>query len=773
MARVVLVEATARDPITGAAVPVRLAGGGRRHYRHKGHSDWLAGVVGTPKVAAQLGFDGTGLTGGAIPRYTAVSFAPALETTRARLARLMWSRAPITVSIGDDANAAPAWTVVLAGLVTSYTIQGGAFAFTVADLTTGLIASLAPDTFAGTGGIEGGDDAEGRVKRRSWGRVFNVEGRLLDKQYNVYEFGDPSRPLHSIAAVKDRGREGERALVAWAGSPAMTLAALRAAVAPRGGAAVAPSIACAKWWTQTTGPITADLQGETSGGYTETLGGIAARIATAAGIAAPNAGAADAWRPGGAGLHIDSNETAAAALNRLLLPALVGWSLAPEGDLELFPIGFAAADETVTARSVSRDAAWAPVTRIDLGFRRNHRRHSDAEISAAVRADEAVYEDGTPVEELKPAEAGATKGAPAGTLVAGRPAQAMVDASDTHTVTILEYDLRHEDFVTAMDLRTLVDGQGVSTRFVAFRTEQATTNGAFTQQFAAMGAKTADGTGWSLNLGSVRVGELSLGERFEGFDDAIGTLSTSLEELGANYEGTVATVTFLRQALVTENDSYAGALLRAEADGTFGAFNITASGLTRRSRIAFVADEMEFVAPNAGAPLKLLTYVDGRWTFSADVYAKKLVADVVEAANIKAAQITSMVPTSFPDVQIVGGEVTIAELLNYPVGDGVDGRATFELQFTHDATTVPDAGLLLTAYVDRGSGYAWDGQRTRGARVGGGDIRQISDASMSVEVTTPGSVSVKFTGQPVSIGGGGVNRSWARDVKITVLRGLR
>ncbi|MDQ1229269.1 hypothetical protein [Sphingomonas sp. SORGH_AS_0879] len=417
--KTVIVEARPTDA-TGAPVDVRLAGGGRSHYLFKGLADWRAGVVSPPRIQSALGFDKDGFTGGAIAQGSAVGFAPAMASTRALIAGLVWADAPITVSVGDDGAGEPVWTPMLVGTVAGYSYGNGRFVFTLSDMAGRLGEPLAKDSFAGTGGIEGDAAAKGRIKRRSWGRCWNVEGRLLLAAWNIYEFGDPARPLAAFDVVKEKGRGVVRVEVAWAGSIAATLDALKAASVPDGGCVVAPSIACVKFWTQPS-TLTADLRGEIGDGYVETVPEIAARIAAAAeGPAIAGLADAIAIRPHPAGLHVsEAGETPAKMLDRLTLRASLAWSVGGDRLIRLRPIAFADPVETVRFEDVERRASYAPIANVKVGWQKNHRVHSDAEISAAVLASDLVYADGTTGEALKPAEPGATAGAPAGTTIGG------------------------------------------------------------------------------------------------------------------------------------------------------------------------------------------------------------------------------------------------------------------------------------------------------------------------------------------------------------------
>lgn len=389
MARVALLQAEPRDPATGAIVPQRIAGGGERPYDQLGFKDWRAGLVRPPRYRTGVEFGESGPTGGSLPQTTVLRIAPSDQQLVTTLASLLWIRARLTVHAGDDAAAAPAYPIALKGTVAGVSTTGNALSLTVSDLSTDLAKPVAPDTFAGTGGLEGPIEAAGRVKRRSLGVCFNVEGRVLDKANNIFEFGDPGRPLNAFTTVKDKGRAAVTvAVLPWQGSAAATLAALIAAAAPQGGGVVCPSIACVKWWTQPSGPLTADLQGEIGASYVATPPAIAARIVTsqAPEIAIANLAQAIGWLGTDAGLHIDNgSETAAGALDRLLLPLFVVWIITPAGQLVFRRFSWDGAPvAALKAISVDREAVLSPVRERRLRYQRNHRQHTDAEISAAL-----------------------------------------------------------------------------------------------------------------------------------------------------------------------------------------------------------------------------------------------------------------------------------------------------------------------------------------------------------------------------------------------------
>ncbi|SER09379.1 hypothetical protein [Sphingobium sp. YR768] len=414
MSVVTRIRAWPRNALTGAAVAIFLAGGNNGAPHYDGSDHYLAGIVAHPRFEAALSFDEEGWSARAVPAVSAIGWQPAEPSRLDPVAALYWRDAAIEV----DRISGNAIQRRLTGTVAEATIKDGVLVITCADLSNRLDKPFATGTFAGTGGIEGGESATGRVKRRSFGKVWNVEGRLLDAANNIYEFGDPAFPLQGCSALRDMGRAGPLGIVAWQGSIDATLAVLKLATPERGGGVFAPSIACGKWWTQPAGPLTADLLGEAAG-YSQTAAGIAAQLlASAGGPGIANLAAASALRPAACGLHIgDGTETCATALDRLLQRVTLIWQLTPLGQVDIQPWTFDGPIETLRATFISRESTVPPVYSRQVGYKRNERVHGDGEISITLLASDVVYEDGTSVEDLKPAEPGATAGSPSGTNI--------------------------------------------------------------------------------------------------------------------------------------------------------------------------------------------------------------------------------------------------------------------------------------------------------------------------------------------------------------------
>ncbi|WJY18672.1 hypothetical protein QQS45_13885 [Alteriqipengyuania flavescens] len=385
MTDVVWIDVAPRNAANAAPVPLRLAGGGgRRAYRHPVTGEqYRAGLVRRPLFSARLGFDKDGWNGSTRPQTTAIAFSSADPALRAQLAALVWDGAAIMIEAGAEGTA-PARLLV--GKVTAAEFTRAGMTLTVVDLAERLDKPLITARFAGTGGIEGPVEARGRVKRRSFGYVFNVEGTLIDVADSIYEFGDPSAPLTSWSALRDKGREGSFSAVAWQGSIAATLAALKASAPVRGGGVVAPSIACAKWWTVPAGPLTADFVGTSGTGGSMQAAAIADAISTAAGgPAVAGLAAANALRPGLAGIHVGSDrESRANALDRLLQGQSLLWLPAPDGTLAIRAWSFSAGADVLRGEFKGRTATYPPHARRRVGFKQNERLQTEAEIALAL-----------------------------------------------------------------------------------------------------------------------------------------------------------------------------------------------------------------------------------------------------------------------------------------------------------------------------------------------------------------------------------------------------
>ena len=167
--------------------------------------------------------------------------------------------------------------------------------------------------------------------------------------------------------------------------------------------------------------------------------------------------------------------------------------------------------------------------------------------------------------------------------VAGRAAADLIAQSDVNTESILAEILRQDEFQAVMDARTFVEGQAVGTKFLEFRDAQQLVNAAFVVALSLIGAKSADGTAWNLNMDTVRVAP---GKSF----------AQHLEEVGLTTAQIQATVQFLMQVMTGPDGTEARAVVKTDLNGNIASL-VLSSG-EEISQIGLIADRTVIAKPD-------------------------------------------------------------------------------------------------------------------------------------------------------------------------------
>lgn len=402
--KVILIEASPRRAADGVAETVRLAGGGGQFAYYYGGNHYRAGVVQLPTIVTAITFDGGDFGAGGVPQAAELQWAASRKADLAAIANYFWIDAPITVRIGDENSAGTLPAVTITGKVLSATVDGGVVKLQLSDPAADLKKPLLTARFGGTGGVDGPAEWDGRIKTRVWGRVWNLEGELIDRANNVYCWADPARPIQSFDALRDKGAPAAAInVLAWQGSVAATFAALQAAVAPQGGGVACPSIACVKWWTQPAGALTADLKGEVGAGYVETTAQIVQQLVKAGPNTPFTAGtiaAAQAARSAPVGWVAKDDSTGVASMiEELLGNSSLLWLLNASGEIVIREWAWGAGVASGVSQSVKRTSVFAPVGTRKLGFKRNETQMARGDLAAIVLVSDVVYGDGTPLSQ--------------------------------------------------------------------------------------------------------------------------------------------------------------------------------------------------------------------------------------------------------------------------------------------------------------------------------------------------------------------------------------
>lgn len=237
----------------------------------------------------------------------------------------------LTASYAIDGRGAKLWLgrptdkradfgVVVAGVAARSPLVGvKSLTLSLSDGLARLEVPLNSTAYAGTGGLEGGADLAGKPKPKGWGAVFNISPPLVDSVNLIYQVHDGL--ANDVPAVYDR------AIALARGADYATQNDLLT---------VAPAAGDYRVWKNASGTyfrlggapagtVSADLQGDASGGYVSRTADIVSRvlqsqaILAAGEIDAAAIGALNAAAPAAVGIWRGTEpDTVAAVVAELL-----------------------------------------------------------------------------------------------------------------------------------------------------------------------------------------------------------------------------------------------------------------------------------------------------------------------------------------------------------------------------------------------------------------------------------------------------------------------
>lgn len=286
-------------------------------------------------------------------------------------------------------------------------------------------------------------------------------------------------------------------------------------------------------------------------------------------------------------------------------------------------------------------------------------------------------------------------------------------------------------------------------------TARANADGAIAQQFAVLGAFRNNQSVFTLDLNRVEVGPgYSLGTRLSGIDAAVGSVSASvvneataranadsaLSQTIQNVQNTVggntASITTLTQVTNGLNARWSIAL---NSNGHIT--GITANNNGSFGQLAFVADEMSFVAPNPGSqPVKIMSLVNGRVRFNSNV---EIYGDLLVSGSINH---TRLVNNTVSNTEVAYNAATIT--LNNTTPTRIHGLwigvekadSPIDIDFNAYGTFTHNAGGSFVAVV----------QLIRSRGNDGGTVLQtvqLNGSGMAND-TWQGSLPMKFLDRP-------------------------
>lgn len=166
----------------------------------------------------------------------------------------------VSIWVGRRTDVRADFGQVFGGVVDAVTLTEREVQLRLSDGRAKLRRPIQSTVYAGTGGLEGGDDLKGKPKPLSYGRVFNVAPPLVDSANLIYQVH--AGAIDDVPAVYDRG---------------VALAKVVGAPVP-GQYQVDAANGTFKLGGTPAGTITADVEGSASPSYIEQVADIVRRI---------------------------------------------------------------------------------------------------------------------------------------------------------------------------------------------------------------------------------------------------------------------------------------------------------------------------------------------------------------------------------------------------------------------------------------------------------------------------------------------------------------
>jgi len=288
------------------------------------------------------------------------------------LASMNWGGRRIVVKAGGKDFAYTDYSVIFDGLCNTIEFDDRTITITVQDKGLRLEQPIISPKFAGTGGLEGGDDIANRMRPLIYGRVFNFEPVLVDPVNLVYSVHAWS--IEEISAVFDAG-------------VALTLdddyTDITTASPAAGHYATSLASGYIKLGSTPAGRITLNAKGDNVDGYSGTVSGICYKILTnlfgnesyhPTELDLGSFNALSDQLPQEVGLVVTDQRTMRSIIDDLLTPYLAYWVFTRPGlfspryiDTEGVPVA------TITPDFVSEDGIQMltvvePAWRISVGY---------------------------------------------------------------------------------------------------------------------------------------------------------------------------------------------------------------------------------------------------------------------------------------------------------------------------------------------------------------------------------------------------------------------
>lgn len=505
----VLIEIQPLNLSTGAREAVRVASAQDRRITGLNGAVWVPALLQPPTLTIRL-FDGD--FSSAIDPGSA-TFTIALDEvgrTYPNAYAYLWAGAPVSI-YAENAGVAWPWTRRFVGKVSRFEKAAKRIQLVAEVDTAALEKDVLYLKYAGTTGIEGGADLKDRVRPWVWGHVKGIEPVQIDIDNSVFQVSGYGA-IGGISALFERGVSFGASMGNYADYAALVAATIPPG---RWATCLAQGLfrlGAPPYGVITADVQGHKVSGSVPRRTGAIIKAMAAALGISSdSIDSASLDALDVAVPRNVNVYLTEQETFIELAQRLCLPCNAYSGMSWEG--KFFAVRPVFGSSVMTLHGQGRadpqvlemieggvnppfkktifgaDRCWRVHTTTEIAYQdilvdrgryqagETYRAGNIVDLADGSRwiytADtatqgnapvegsafwtrisdqiEPVYLDGTPIEDLKPAEPRATEGAPPGTPVGDSEAQAVVDAIVTNALTIAEEALRQGTYRAEID----------------------------------------------------------------------------------------------------------------------------------------------------------------------------------------------------------------------------------------------------------------------------------------------------------------------------------
>ena len=187
-----------------------------------------------------------------------------------------WDGRPVTIYLGAQSFAFEDFQAIFKGTAQEVLWNESELSITLRDGSARLDVPIQQMLYAGTGGLEGGEDLKNQPKPLAYGSPRNISPVLVDRTNLIYQFHE--RQAQGVTAVYDRGVALTKAGAGLNDITQLGLASIYDWTPIAGQFITDLSRGLIRVAAEPDGTLTADVQGDAVGSFAQTTGAIVRRI---------------------------------------------------------------------------------------------------------------------------------------------------------------------------------------------------------------------------------------------------------------------------------------------------------------------------------------------------------------------------------------------------------------------------------------------------------------------------------------------------------------